>query len=144
MIRKRFVRQKIDLIEQDLEKLEDVKDKTLDDLTKDYFLWNGVQHILQKIIGRGIDINFHLIEELTKPKMETPLDYKETFLKLGEIGVLPEDFAEEIAKSAGFRNVLVHDYNKIDERIVYRSIDEAIGEYTRYCDYILKFLERAA
>ena len=59
-----------------------------------------------------------------------------------EIKILPEDFAKEISKSAGFRNAIVHEYNNLDKNQVYKTIDEAIKQYTKYCDYILKFLEK--
>ncbi|MGE4554840.1 MAG: DUF86 domain-containing protein, partial [Candidatus Paceibacterota bacterium] len=66
--------------------------------------------------------------------------YRETFLRLAEMGILPEDFAQEIAKSAGFRNAIVHDYNNIDKYITYQSVKDAIAQYAQYCDHILKFV----
>ena len=33
---------------------------------------------------------------------------------LGEIGVLPREFAQSLAPIAGFRNILVHEYLEID------------------------------
>ncbi|TET07726.1 DUF86 domain-containing protein, partial [Candidatus Aerophobetes bacterium] len=49
-------------------------------------------------------------------------------------------FAQEIAKSAGFRNAIVHEYNEIDKNIVYQTVGEAIKQYPEYCQYILNFL----
>lgn len=143
MLDQKFIKHKIELIREDLELLEDVKDETFDELAKDPFRWNGVQHILQKVIDRGIDINQHFIAELASPKLPAPQNYTETFLRLKDLGILPPDFTKEIAKSAGFRNILVHEYNTIDEQIVYRSVREAIEQYAKYCDFILKFLNSA-
>jgi uncharacterized protein YutE (UPF0331/DUF86 family) len=55
---------------------------------------------------------------------------------------LPHDFALKIAKSAGFRNAIVYAYNHLDEKIVYQSVDEAIKQYKKYCEMIMKFLEK--
>ena len=141
MIDEEFVKQKTELIREDLELLRESKNLTFEQvISENSIRWNGIQHLLQKIIGRGIDINQHLIAELAESKLKTPRTYTETFLALKELNVFPEDFAQEIAKSAGFRNALVHEYNNLDKHIVYKTIGEAIKQYTQYCDYILKFL----
>lgn len=136
-----FIQRKISLIREDLIKLENFKGATFDELSKDWLRWNALEHILMKIIGRGIDINEHLIGEIAKPETTSPRNYKETFLKLAELKVLPQEFAQEISRSAGFRNAIVHEYNIIDKEVIYRTIDEAIKQYADYCQYILDFLK---
>lgn len=142
MLRVDFIRGKIELIQQNLGRLEESSHLTFDEVAKDWRVHSIVENLLVKIIGRGIDINQHLISELVSIKVAAPLDYKETFFKLAELGVLPEKFARQIAESAGFRNVLVHEYNNINEQIFYKSVGETLNQYTKYCDYILKFLEK--
>lgn len=61
---------------------------------------------------------------------------------LRDLKILPEDFAEEISKSAGFRNAIVHEYNNLNKGIVYKTVGEAIVQYSQYCKYILDFLEK--
>ena len=39
-------------------------------------------------------------------------------MELSKIGVIPKDFAIDLSKMVGFRNILVHDYAKIDEEII--------------------------
>jgi len=141
MVDAEFVQRKINLIREDLIKLESFKGATFEDLSKDWLKWNALEHILMKIIGRGIDINEHLITELAKPETKAPLTYKETFLKLAELKVIPEKFAQEISKSAGFRNAIVHEYNQIDREAVFKTVDEAIKQYANYCHFILNFLD---
>ena len=140
MLDSELIQRKVNLIREDLIKLEDFKKLSLDKLAKDWLKRNALEHIFMKIIGRGIDINEHLIAELGGPGTKAPRDYRETFLGLVELKVLPQEFAQEIAKSAGFRNAIVHEYNEIDKNIVYRTVGEAIKQYTEYCQYILNFL----
>ena len=45
-------------------------------------------------------------------------------------------------KALDSETLIVHEYNNLDQNIVYRTVGEAIDQYTKYCDYILKFLER--
>jgi len=48
--------------------------------------------------------------------------------------------AVQIAKSAGLRNILVHDYNDIDRKILHGSIRDCLKDYHGYLTYLSKFL----
>ena len=56
-------------------------------------------------------------------------DYFNSFINLIELEVLNEDFANEIAPSTGLRNRLVHEYERINDEIVYNNIDKTISYY---------------
>lgn len=143
MLDKEFINRKINLIREDLGKLEHLRGLAIDQVAGDWLKYSALKNILMEIIGRGIDINEHLILELMKhPETKAPLSYRKTFLALAELRVLPEDFAKQIARSAGFRNAVVHDYNEIDHYIIYKKVDDIIEEYTKYCHHILDFLEK--
>ncbi len=139
MINKKFVEQKIMLIEKEFDDLEKLAKFSFQEIVSDFLKLNSLERILEKIINRAIDINQHLIAELAKEE-EPPQSYKETFLKLSELGVYPNDFAESISKSTGTRNVLVHDYNNVDYSKIYSSISDCLKDYHQYCDYILLFI----
>lgn len=83
---------------------------------KDPYLRDIVERNLEVAAQCCIDIANRIIsiEEALKPA-----DYYQSFLRLGEIGVLPMDFARRFAPIAGFRNVLVHEYPAIDWNEVY-------------------------
>lgn len=142
MVDKTFIHRKIELIQRDLVRLEEFEDKTFDEVAKNWKEFAIVKNLLMEIIGRGIDINQHILAEKFTPAISAPLDYTETFLKLGEIGVLPIDFTNKIAKSAGFRNAIVHGYNRIDKSLVFQTVGMAIEQYAKYCGYIQKFLKK--
>lgn len=48
----------------------------------------------------------------------TPSSNAEAFRLLARAGVLPDDLAVSLAGSVGFRNVLVHGYADVDDRLV--------------------------
>ena len=102
----------------------------------------AVERLLARIINRAIDINQHIIAEYDAERMQSPLDYRETFLRLAELNMYSTAFAEQIGKSIGTRNILAHEYDKIDDRLVYQSMGDCLKDYTKYCGYILKFLEK--
>jgi len=142
MLNRELIKTKIHYITQDLEQLKSFGAGTFDEIAKDAMKYAAVQNLLMKIIGRAIDINEHIISKKVGLEKGLRLKYRETFLELGELGVLPKKFAQEISKSAGFRNALVHDYNNLEDYLVYKSIGDAISQYTKYCDYILKYLKK--
>lgn len=141
MIDREFVLEKINLITRDLKRLEVFSDLSIDQIAKDFIKFAALKNILMETIGRAIDINQHLISELSMPETEAPKTYRETFLLLEDLKILPGDFAEEISKSAGLRNVIVHEYNNLDKVIIYKKVGDAIKQYVKYCDYILKLLK---
>lgn len=144
MIRKDFIEKKIDLIQGELGRLAELSNFTLEEVAADFYKYNTLERLLEKIIMRAVDINEHLLSELATEKTKTPETYKETFIELAKIEVYPEEFAKQIANSVGTRNILVHDYDdeNTDYRKIYASIADCLKEYHQYCGYILKFLER--
>lgn len=142
MIKENFVKRKIDLIQNELVHLVPVSKLSFEEISKDFMKQAAVERVLERIINRAIDINQHLISNLADLKTEPPLDYTETFLRLVDFGVYSRDFAEEISKSIGTRNVLSHEYDKMDEQKIYNSIADCLRDYSEYCGYILKFLEK--
>jgi uncharacterized protein YutE (UPF0331/DUF86 family) len=71
-----------------------------------------------------------------------PKDNYDSFIKLGEQSIISPEFASKIAPAAGLRSRLVHEYDKIDDVIVYDSLKDALEQFSQYIGYILDFLKR--
>ncbi len=143
MVRREFVTRKLHLIADDLEWLVRFKDDSLESLKSDELKLAAVERILERIVMRAIDINEHLISELgTGEGKSTRLTYRDTFLFLTGLGVYSKEFSEEIARSAGLRNILVHDYNDVDRKIVHASIRHCLQDYHKYVESVRSFLDR--
>lgn len=136
-----FIQRKIKLIQEDLSRLDKLGIYSFKEVAKDYIKFNAVERFLEKIVTRAIDINQHIIANIGKGD-ERIRGYEDTFYILAKLRIYPEEFANKIAPSAGLRNRLVHEYNNTDEKIIYKSVGEAIEQYTKYCDYVLRFLEK--
>jgi uncharacterized protein YutE (UPF0331/DUF86 family) len=146
MLRPEFVRRKLQLIAEDLGRLASFRQDSFEAVVEDFVKLAAVERILERIVMRAIDVNEHLISALATGREEriTRLTYRDTFLRLADLGVYPRDFAEEIARSAGLRNILVHDYNDVDRRIVYGSIRTCLEQYHRYVESVEAFLQRGS
>ena len=142
MLNREFIQQKIDLIHQELVYMEKLSHFSFQEIASDFTKMNTFERLLEKVVIRATDINEHLINELATVGMKSPQNYRETFLKLSEMGVYQQEFAEKIAKSVGTRNALVHDYDDLDLQKIYSSVKECLEDYHKYCEYILQFLEK--
>jgi uncharacterized protein YutE (UPF0331/DUF86 family) len=142
MLRPEIVRRKLQLIAEDLGQLAAFRDASYEEVTADFVKLAAVERMLERIVMRAIDVNEHLISELATGEEEriTRLSYRDTFLRLAALGVYDTAFAEQIARSAGLRNVLVHDYNDADRRIVHGAIRDALRDYRRYVEHVDAFL----
>lgn len=137
-----FINEKINLITRDLEMLERFSRLSFDEAAKDSVNYAAVKNFLMEIIGRAIDINEHLIVEIAPPQTNVPKSYRETFLVLSDLRILPKEFSEEISKSASFRNAIVHEYNNLDKGIIYQTVGDAVKQYSIYCKHIFNFLKK--
>jgi len=144
VLRPELVRRKLQLIAEDLERLVPFRDESYESLIGDPLRLAAVERILERIVMRAIDTNEHIISELATGAEErvTRLSYRETFLRLAELGVYSPEFAQRIARSAGLRNILVHDYNDVDHRVLFESIPSALQEYQEYVQALDAFLAR--
>lgn len=58
---------------------------------------------------------------------------------MGELGVIPLDFARRLAPIAGFRNILIHEYLNVDWGIVYSSLQD-LGDLEHFSALIQQWL----
>ena len=78
-----LVIRKMNLIGPDLEKIVALAAMDLAQYLSDETLEVLAERYLERVIGKMIDINFHLITETGHPP---PKDYYDSFIKLGELG----------------------------------------------------------
>ncbi|WP_421901020.1 type VII toxin-antitoxin system HepT family RNase toxin [Maridesulfovibrio sp.] len=65
----------------------------------------------------------------------------ESFLYLGQEGILDKILAEQLARSVGLRNVAVHDYMNLDWEIVHAVSVKHLDDFARFGDAVLKCLD---
>jgi uncharacterized protein YutE (UPF0331/DUF86 family) len=144
-VRPEFVERKLQLIAEDLGRLAGFRDLSHEDFLADAVRLAAIERMLERIILRAIDVNEHLLATLAtgKEHKTTRVTYRETFLALVPLRVLTAELADRIAPSAGLRNILVHEYNDVDHRIVHRAIRSALEDYSAYVDAVQAFVDRS-
>jgi uncharacterized protein YutE (UPF0331/DUF86 family) len=95
---------------------------------------------LQVAVQSLLDMANHIIAE---QGLGSPEDAEELLTCLAAAGAVPADLYERVRGLAGFRNILVHDYLRVDHRIVHgllQRLDDLI-ELARTLD---GYVRRAA
>ena len=138
MIDRELVNRKLSQIVEYLTALTPLQGMSYADYMQQPLPRYAAERLVQLLVDTAVDINAHLIVELTGAP---PQDYYDSFIKAAQAGVLSVAFALNIAHSTGLRNRLVHQYEAIDHAIVHSAIAEAITQYTEYCRHIMTFLD---
>ena len=101
--------------------------KKHEDSSFDSFMENHyeVERILQLLIETSSDIIFHELSALNI----TPDSYREAFIMAGEKSIIPKGLANNLALASGMRNILVHEYETIDYKLVHQSIKTALQDF---------------
>ncbi|PIP57633.1 hypothetical protein COX03_02015 [Candidatus Woesebacteria bacterium CG22_combo_CG10-13_8_21_14_all_39_10] len=132
-----LIRRKVKLLEADLAALRKYRNVSLEEYLKNQETQLIVERLLEKITGRLIDINYHILKE---EYGIMPEDYYNSFIEMGKNRIVTPEFAEEIAKSAGLRNALAHEYEKIDQTLVHKAINMALTQIPQYIQKVTDFL----
>lgn len=105
------VERRLDELNERLARLQPLREKARTDFDQDPYLRDIVERNLEIAAQCCIDISHRIISLENARK---PVDYYDAILRLGELGVLPPDFARHLAPLAGFRNILVLEYLTVD------------------------------
>lgn len=128
---------KLEQLEEYVSILKGYQHFKIEDLQTDHTLKGAVERYLEIALECIIDIGEIII---SREKLKRPETYQEVFLVLGEHGILPGDFAIKFAPSAGFRNILVHMYAKIDIERLYQYLQNNIEDIEQFGKYIAQYL----
>jgi len=96
-----------------------------------------VERTLQMLIELCIDIANHIISD---GGMRLPSGYADTFAVLMENKVINRNLLKTVDEMAKFRNVVVHQYEKIDPAIVVSILHNNLKDFESYKKSIIKYL----
>jgi uncharacterized protein YutE (UPF0331/DUF86 family) len=101
-------------------------------------LKRAVERALQVSVEACLDIGRHIISE---KHFRFPEDNKDVFQILAEEGVVPQDLLPALVDMARFRNLVVHDYARIDDAKVYTILQRNLTDLDAYARAIVEYLE---
>lgn len=139
MVQSEILQRLLETLEEHLLTIEKMS-FTLQELLADIDIQHLIERRLQLAIETCIDIASHIAAAKKLPGRERASD---VFLLLGKHKIIDVDLAEKLVKAAGFRNILIHEYAKIDHHLVFRYYKEDLDDLRRFARAInKKFLQK--
>ena len=133
MVRKDLIAARIEKLRQYMKTLRAIRELDATAFKKDVYVHATAERYLHLSIESLLDIGSHIIADRDLRKPDT---YSEIFEILAEEGIISKSLLKELEGMAAFRNILVHDYFRLDLDQVYiilsdklESIENLAKEY---------------
>jgi uncharacterized protein YutE (UPF0331/DUF86 family) len=125
MIDRLVITRRVEEIDRHLAKIEPYANRTLKDFLEDPIAQDVVEYNLFQIVNHLIDMVQHIA-------VDEDYGYPQTAYEAGHLllekGVFGEDDLDLSRKMVGFRNVVGHDYLRVNKEIVYSILTEGRKE----------------
>lgn len=135
----RDVQKKIDVVLDNLEKLEVLKAKSYESFIRDFRNIDSALHRFQTSIQALLDIGAHIVASLG---LKSPESNSEIVEILAEAGHIRRKRAAGYIKMSRFRNRIVHLYNHIDTRTLHDILNHELDDIRNFLADLLKIIER--
>ncbi len=122
-------------IKKHLNRVKEKRNTDLQTFLKDLDRQEIILFNLQMAIQNCIDIAAHIISD---EGFGVPGSTNEMFYMLEENGYLNRDITEKMVKAVGFRNLMVHEYEKIELDQVFKVAQKDIRDLNEYLKSIFK------
>lgn len=127
------IEDKIKEIEDYLGQLLDILPKNFQEYIVNYEKKAACERYFEKIVEALVDLAFIVIKE---KKFKIPEDDIKAFFVLVDENIIEEKLAERLREAKGMRNIIVHEYGKINDELVFYAIAEELEKD------VVEFLEK--
>lgn len=138
MVNSETITERLREIEENVVLLEELKSTPFDKFRDDPKIFKLAERCLEVSMQCILDICHHIIVDNNWPR---PKDNKEAILTIGRKGVIPPEFANRILPMAGLRNILAHEYLKIDLDKLYNHLQN-LRDFREFQKHILAYIKQ--
>jgi uncharacterized protein YutE (UPF0331/DUF86 family) len=103
--------------------------------SEDYLRQDAIAVNLQRATELAIDMANHVIKER---KLGLPKESGQSFEILSTSGIIPHELARTLQGMVGFRNILVHEYQRLDIGIMIDIIENRLQDLIDYSNLLLR------
>jgi uncharacterized protein YutE (UPF0331/DUF86 family) len=136
MLDKERVLIKIDELKGYLEELKNVRPSNFEEYKKTEKK-RSCERLLQLCVECVIDICKIIVSGL---RLGVPYEENDLFNKLFNRKIIDEKTLDMLKEMRGFRNILVHEYAEVDDRIVFESLYKSLNNFEVFIKAILDFI----
>ena len=138
VLKKEIILNRLKEMDTLLEELSLYRGKSPDDLRASLSLRWTVERGLIALANLAFDVADHILSGHFGVYSDT---YEETLQQLRDKGVLSKDLYQKIKGLGGFRNILVHDYIKVDLTEVHSNLLKAFEVFPTFSREIQQWLK---
>ena len=138
MVDKTLILRKLSALDEYLKQISEYVNITLEAYAGDWKIQRIIERTLQMMIETCLDISGHIISD---EKFRMPETYADMFRILVEKGILSKSRVDAFEKMARFRNIVVHDYERIDPEIVIGILKNNLGDFEDFKASVIKYLK---
>ena len=136
MVNKELIIERLKRLESCLQRLKVVAGYSKEEFLANKDLQDIAERNIQVAAQTSIDIGNHI---LAAKRLSMPEGYKDVFNLLAQAGIIDKSLAEEMASIAGFRNVLVHDYLKVNYEVFYANLQD-LGAFKKFAEKVVEII----
>lgn len=122
------------IIERCLKRIDEDYRGDKEGIRKDFTRQDAIILNLQRACEAAIDGAMHLVRV---NKLGIPQESRDAFQFLEKAEILPEGLSNKMQAMVGFRNIVVHDYQKLNLEILESILDERLVDFKKYVEIIL-------
>lgn len=132
------IRERLKLLNEYINDLLELQDVDLQTYQENKLIRRTVERTLHLAVEVCLDIGQHII---AREGFRTPEDNKDVFIVLSDQEVLPGELLPDLISMTKFRNLIVHDYARIDNHVVFSILKRRLGDFDAFARAIVHYLE---
>lgn len=125
---------KISIIERCLIRIREVYNGNPSNL-KDYTKQDSIILNIQRAVEATIDIAMYLVSE---KKLGIPQNSRDAFEVLNHHNLISNEMLQKLKAMVGFRNIAVHNYQKINLEILQKVIENHLEDFEEFIYHVNK------
>ncbi len=96
------------------------------------------ERLFEILVQIMIDVCTHIVANSAEP---TPTSYSDCMLALSRLKVIPNDFADKCVKIIKMRNLITHQYDVVDHKILYDGLRALQQDFLMYQKAVLAWVK---
>lgn len=130
MVSRSVIRRKISRIEEHIRRIRAIPPVSLEEFKKDTMSQDVFLFNITQAIQNCIDIATHIVSD---EEWGMPGTQSESFEILREKDVVSPELVQKLIAMSGFRNRIIHEYEKLDIEMVYEVWQKGFEDLERFC-----------
>lgn len=135
MVDRRIVAEKLDSAERSLKRVNSCRGESLEQFLSNNDAQDIVLFHLMQAIQGCIDLAAHVVSD---EEMGLAASTRDFFYLLSDNGVISRDLSERMIKAVGFRNLVAHEYAKLDLEKVYAIAADGVKDVEEFLRVIVR------